>query len=125
MNETHLTGKASVDKPWLALYPTEMHNLQVSYASVADYLRESNHNHDQHILDYYGCRMSLNDIFNHVDKAAKALKAIGIKEGDCVVSFLLSVPSFIVLLLATEQIGAQILCRDGLPEECFEAINKE
>ena len=69
--------------------------------------------------------MSLNDILKKADQAAKSLKALGIKEGDCVVSFLQSVPAFVIILLATEQIGAQILCRDGEPEECFEAIEKE
>ena len=52
MTEYHLTGKASIDKPWLALYPEEMHDLQFSYNSVADYLKKSNYNHDQNILDY-------------------------------------------------------------------------
>ncbi len=125
MNETNLTGKPSVDKPWLALYPKVKHNMKISYASIADYLKQSNYDHNQDILDYYGCRMNLNNIFDQVDKAAKSLKAIGVKEGDCVVSFLQSTPTFIILLLATEQIGAQILCRDGDIKECFEAIFKE
>ena len=126
MDQTYCThtGKASVEKPWLNYYPEHMRRFAAPHMTLSAFLQEQNQDHDKPTIEYYGGRFSLNRLLAEADKAARALAALGVKEGDEIPVFLSMVPEFFVLLLAAEKIGAALICRDGTVEENQEAVRR-
>ena len=116
------TGKASIDRPWMKYYPESLQQLQIPHCSLTDYLRQNNADTSIPVIHYYGRELTWNDLFRQADAAAKALCALGFKEGDRIPTFLQAVPEHVVLLLAAEKIGAALICRDGTLEESVVAI---
>lgn len=119
-----LTGKASVDKPWLQFYPEALRNVEVPTITVETFLREKNPDENKIAFEYYGNKITWKEFWGEVDKAAKSLKILGFGEGNRIPVFLQSVPAHFILLIAAERIGAAIICRDDIPEELCFAIRK-
>ncbi len=119
-----LTGKASVDKPWLQFYPEALRNVEVPTITVETFLRAKNPDENKIAFEYYGNKITWKEFWGEVDKAAKSLKIIGFGEGNRIPVFLQSVPAHFILLIAAERIGAAIICRDDIPEELCFAIRK-
>jgi len=119
-----LTGKASVDKPWLQFYPEALRNVEVPTITVETFLRAKNPDENKIAFEYYGNKITWKEFWGEVDKAAKSLKILGFGEGNRIPVFLQSVPAHFILLIAAERIGAAILCRDDIPEELCFAIRK-
>lgn len=119
-----LTGKASIDRPWLNFYPEEFRNLPIPHDTVTDFLKQKNPNRDAFAIEYYGKKYDWNFIWDKVDAAAKSLKALGFGIGTRIPTFLQAVPEYLILLLAAEKIGAALICRDDIPDEIAFAIRK-
>lgn len=119
-----LTGKPSIDKPWLDYYPEPFKNLEVPKLTVEEFLKMKNPDQNRIALEYYGRRFTWKELWEEVDIAARALKAIGFNEGDRIPIFLQAVPSCFILFLAAEVIGATFVGRDDTPEELCFAIRK-
>lgn len=119
-----LTGKASVDKPWLQFYPEALRNVEVPTITVETFLRAKNPDENKIAFEYYGNKITWKEFWGEVDKAAKSLKVLGFGEGNRIPVFLQSVPAHFILLIAAERIGAAIICRDDIPEELCFAIRK-
>ena len=119
-----LTGKASVDKPWLQFYPEALRNVEVPTITVETFLRAKNPDENKIAFEYYGNKITWKEFWGEVDKAAKSLKILGCGEGNRIPVFLQSVPAHFILLIAAERIGAAIICRDDIPEELCFAIRK-
>ena len=119
-----LTGKASVDKPWLQFYPEALRNVEVPTITVETFLRAKNPDENKIAFEYYGNKITWKEFWGEVDKAAKSLKILGFGEGNRIPVFLQSVPAHFILLIAAERIGAAIICRDDIPEELCFAIRK-
>lgn len=119
-----LTGKASVDKPWLQFYPEALRNVEVPTITVETFLRAKNPDENKIAFEYYGNKITWKEFWGEVDKAAKSLKILGFGEENRIPVFLQSVPAHFILLIAAERIGAAIICRDDIPEELCFAIRK-
>ena len=119
-----LTGKPSIDRPWMKFYPEEVQMLQIPECTLNSYLEQRCGSKDNIAIHYYGTDISWSDFLNQADRTAKALKAVGFGVGDQIPVFLRSVPEFLILLLAAEKIGARLVCRDNLPHENAEAVKK-
>lgn len=119
-----LTGKASVDKPWLQFYPEALRNVEVPTITVETFLRAKNPDENKIAFEYYGNKITWKEFWGEVDKAAKSLKILGFGEGNRIPVFLQSVPAHFILLIAAERIGAAIICRDDIPEELCFSIRK-
>lgn len=119
-----LTGKASVDKPWLQFYPEALRNVEVPTITVETFLRAKDPDENKIAFEYYGNKITWKEFWGEVDKAAKSLKILGFGEGNRIPVFLQSVPAHFILLIAAERIGAAIICRDDIPEELCFAIRK-
>lgn len=119
-----LTGKASVDKPWLQFYPEALRNVEVPTITVETFLRAKNPDENKVAFEYYGNKITWKEFWGEVDKAAKSLKILGFGEENRIPVFLQSVPAHFILLIAAERIGATIICRDDIPEELCFAIRK-
>ena len=119
-----LTGKASVDRPWMKFYPAEAIQMSVPQIGLNQYLQAMCRGENLSVIHYYGKEISWKEYFYMVDETARALRAAGIGEGDQIPVMLRAVPEFLVVLLAAEKIGASLLCRDNTIEENAEAIEK-
>ena len=125
MNNTTLTGRASIDKPWLKYYPSALiDNLQIPLCTMNQYLQYNMPGLDIPAIHYYGNDITWAQVFGNAERIARSLKALGCKEGDQVPSFLRSVPEFISLFLGAERVGASVLCRMNTLKENVEAVAK-
>ena len=122
--EQNLTGKASIDKPWLNFYPEEFRNLDIPRITMESFLKMKNPDENRAAFEYYGNKITWKQFWAEVDIAARALKALGFKVGDRIPSFLPSTPAYYVLLFAAERVGVTVICRDDEPEELCFAIRK-
>jgi len=125
MSNAILTGKPSVDRPWLKYYPKIlMDNLQIPPCTLRQYLEFNVPSMDTIAIHYYGVDITWREVFERADACAKSLRTLGFTEGDQIPMFLRSVPEFVYMLLAAEKIGASLLCRDNTIEENVEAVAK-
>lgn len=125
MNHECKTGKPSIDRPWMKYYPDVLKNLiHIPECTVKEYLRKYCPGEDVSAMDFYGTQISWKTVFEQSEAAARSLKAVGFKEGDEIPVFFSLVPEFIYMLLAAEQIGASLLCRDNTLEENVAAVKK-
>lgn len=124
-SERKLTGKPSVDRPWMQYYPdVMMQMISIPGCPVMDYLKQHCPGMDLPAIHYYGEDISWRTVFQEAQRTARALKAVGFQEGDQIPVFLRLVPEFVYLLLGAEIIGASLLCRDNTIEENVEAARK-
>lgn len=77
-----LTGKASIDKPWLKFYPEELRNMETPVITVEKFLRAKNPDENKIAFEYYGNKITWKELWEEVDKAAKSLKVLGFGEGN-------------------------------------------
>ena len=120
-----LTGKGSVDRPWMKFYPPGIEQMMaVPPVTLNEYMKMMCRGKDLPVIHYYGTEITWDEFFQMVDATARALRAAGLGEGDQIPVLLRAVPEFLVILLAAEKIGASILCRDNTIEENAEAIEK-
>ena len=96
-NVNVLTGKASIDRPWMNFYPEQLRNLPVPVCSVTEFLKSRDMPGDAPAIQYYGRQYDWNTFWELVDKTAKSLKAIGFKMGDRIPVFLQAVPEHLLL----------------------------
>ena len=120
----NLTGKPSVDKPWLQFYPEQLRNVEVPKMTIEEFLKYKNQDENRTAFEYYGNKITWKTLWEEVDKAARSLKVLGYGDGRRIPLFLQSVPAHYILLMAAERIGATIICRDDIPEELCFAIRK-
>ena len=119
-----LTGKASVDRPWMKFYPPGIEKMMsIPEVTMNQYMRMMCRGMDLTVMHYYGTDISWSDYFRMVDETARAMKAAGLGKGDQIPVFLRAVPEFLIVLLAAEKIGASLLCRDNTIPENAEAIS--
>lgn len=97
MNENAmLTGKPSIDRPWMKFYPDVLRGIQVPACTVEQYLSVRAADPNVVAMHYYGVDITWGTVFRKVDATARALQVLGIKQGDQIPVFLRSVPdSFI------------------------------
>ena len=116
--------KASVTKPWMQFYPEQMRTFIPTDNNLTEFILNNNTDHDKDVVEYYGRKFTLNQIMAEVDKVAKAMTALNIKENDNIFVLLRAVPEFIFTLLAAEKLGVTVICIDGLPEDQANAFSK-
>ena len=101
------TGYPSIDKPWLKYYSEETPELPSSDMSMYAFLFENNKDNLNSIaLNYFGRKISYQELFENIDKVASSLCAYGVKQGDIVSVCPLNTPEFVYLLYAINKIGA-------------------
>lgn len=120
-----MTGRPSVDRPWMKYYPEMLRNMiHMPDCTIKEYLRRNSPGDDVAAIEFYGTQVLWSTVFEKAEEAARALRMLGFGEGDQIPVFLASTPEFIYLLLAAEQIGASLLCRDNTLQENVEAVRK-
>lgn len=105
--EKKLTGYPSIDKPWLKQYTEGWTSELIPQKTVYRNIYDNNINHkDDAAIIFNGFKISYAKMFKMTENYAKALKANGIKKGDCVNMCLSYTPEAVCLVLACSKIGA-------------------
>ena len=105
--EKKMTGYPSIDKPWVKYYSEDVIKVTMPECSIYEYLWESNKEHlEEFALNYFDRKITYGELFEEIDKAAKAFSALGVKEGDIVTFAALSCPETVFSLYALNKIGA-------------------
>lgn len=116
--------KASTSKPWMKYYPKELISmLSLPKCSLKEFMMHMQKGLDLVCIDYYGTKITWNEFFQNVESITKSLKSYGIKKGDSCYVMTEYVPEFLYLLLALENLGASVVCRDAEDHLIVEAAN--
>lgn len=101
-----LTGKASVDKPWLKHYielPDYIENDRTVYCELI----EKNKNRKNRLaLEYFGTKITFGELFKKINATSKALYANGVRDGDFVTICAAGIPETVYSFYALSKIGA-------------------
>lgn len=128
ISNKQMTGYASIDKPWLENYPKELFALREKakkYNKVLHKIKDVWSNTEECIINYYDTEIKAVDFFDRIDGVAKSLIALGVKEGDVIITSLEAVPEFIELLLASEIVGCSLSNYIGEIKDIIKLINAE
>ena len=102
-----LTGYPSIDKPWLKYYSEEAINAPLPECTIYEYLWENNKDYPQDIaIRYLNKAITYRELFDNIDRCAKALIAVGVKSGDIVTVAMPSTPEALYAVYAINKIGA-------------------
>ena len=107
MREKNLSGYPSIDKPWLKYYSEEAINAHLPECSIYEYLWENNKDYPQDIaIRYFNKSITYRELFDNIDRCAKALVAAGVKPNDIVTVAMPSTPEALYAVYAINKIGA-------------------
>lgn len=102
-----LTGKPSIDKPWLIHYTEDQIKSSIPHDSIYNLLYEINKdNLDMLAIDYYGTKWTFKKFFEEIEKCASAYKEYGVNRGDIVTLCMPNTPEAIISFYAINKIGA-------------------
>ncbi len=105
--QENLTGYPSIDKPWLKYYDQEFLKKPLPKMNIYSYLKEMTREYQGlTALSYYGKDISYKELLQNIDKAAKVLMYIGVKEGDRIMYLMPNIPETAYLLYGSARIGA-------------------
>ena len=106
MEEKKLTGYPSIDKPWLKYYSEEAVNTPMPECTVYDYLWKSNKDHlNRTALRYLERKITFREMFENIEKTAKAFTAIGLKKGDIIIMTTVTTPETVYAFYALDRLG--------------------
>ena len=107
MENVRLTGYPSMDKPWLKYYSDEVKKMPLPKRTMYEYILQNNKDYpNDTALIYFGKKISYGEMFEMIDKTARAFTAIGVKEGDICTVLMLNQPEMVYILYALNKIGA-------------------
>ncbi len=96
-----------IKAPWLRHYGTVPHSLVYPDCSISDLVfRTAKQYPDVTALDFFGVKTSYAQLADQIDLCARALKALGIGEGDKVTICMPNTPQAVTLFYAVNRIGA-------------------
>lgn len=106
MEEKKLSGYPSVDKPWMKYYSVDAINTKMPECTMYEYLWQSNKDHLRNTaLRYFGRKISFCEMFDNIEKAAKAFTAIGLKKGDIIIMATVTTPETVYAFYALNRLG--------------------
>ena len=106
-NEKQRTGYPSIDKPWLKYYTDEAINAPLPECTIFEYMYENNKEYPDDIaLLYFNRKITYGELFENIDKTAKAFTKIGVKKGDIVTIAMPSMPEALYCVYALNRLGA-------------------
>ncbi len=96
-----------IKAPWLSFYDSVPHHLDYPDGSMIGIVEETMQKYPDYIAyDFLGTKATYSQFTEEVHKCAKALKVLGIKEGDRVTICLPNVPQAVIMFYAINMMGA-------------------
>lgn len=106
MNTKELTGYPSIDKPWLKYYSEDAINATLPECTMYEYLWQSNKDYlGNTALQYFERKISFGEMFDNIEKTAKAFTAIGLKKGDIIIMSTVTTPETVYAFYALNRLG--------------------
>ncbi len=103
----NLTGKSSIDKPWLKYYDEEVLKKELPEKTIYEYIFQNNKKFpNRTALNYFGKKITYGQMFENIDQTARAFRAHGVKEGAIVTVSMPTIPETIYVYYALSKIGA-------------------
>lgn len=100
-------SKEKSNKPWLDYYSEEERSIKFTDKGIYDFLVDSvGEDKDFIALNYFGNRISYNELFDKIEQASKAFKTLGVKPGDIVTICMPNTPETLIAFYALNNIGA-------------------
>lgn len=104
---THLFKAKSRNEPWLDYYSREERSIKFTTKSIYSYMVDRvGVDTDFVALNYFGTKISYNELFDNINICARALRCFGVKEKDVVTICLPNMPEAIYAFYACNKIGA-------------------
>lgn len=104
---TKILKNRNQDEPWLAYYSKEDREIKFTNKTIYDYLKSCvGQDMDYIALNYFGNRMSYNELFEKIEQASKSLRSLGVKQGDIVSICMPNTPEAVIAFYACNSIGA-------------------
>lgn len=103
------TKKNYSERPWLKFYDDENipNNIEYPDCSMVDMVMQSAEKWPDNIAySYYGHKVTYKNFVKKIEKAARALKNYGVKEGDRVTICMPNTPEGITMVYAVNMVGA-------------------
>lgn len=103
------TKKDQAERPWLKLYEEENIPASIEYpdGSMVDMVIQSAEKWPDNVAySYYGHKVTYKNFVKKIEKAAKALKNYGVKEGDRITICMPNTPEGITMVYAVNMVGA-------------------
>lgn len=95
------------DEPWLSYYSREERSIKFTNKTIYEYLKSSVGEYTHYYaLNYFGNRISYNEMFKKVEQISKSLKSLGVKRGDIVTICMPNTPEAVMMFYACNNIGA-------------------
>lgn len=106
MEQNKLTGYPSIDKPWLKYYSEEAINAPLPECTIFEYLWENNKDYlDDVALNYFDRIIKFKELFDNIEKTAKAFSTLGLKQGDIIIMTTVTTPETIYAFYALNRLG--------------------
>ena len=111
MKEQKLTGYPSIDKPWLKYYSEEAINAPLPEGSLYDYMIAENKDRMNYTaINYFGKKITYEQLDSRIQECAKALIAHGVCPGDIVSVCMLTMPEVLVLPVSYTHLTLPTIC---------------
>ena len=96
------------NKPWLEFYSEEERRIKFTDKTIYEYLvsNVSDNEMDLIALNYFNTKINYKEFFKNIDLAGRALRSLGVKEGDIVSICLPNMPEAIYAFYGCNKIGA-------------------
>lgn len=102
-----LTGYASIDKPWLKYYSEEAINAPLPECTLYEMLWKNNKDYlDDIAINFFHRRITYRQLFDSIERTAKAFFALGVKEKDIVLISTVNTPEMVYAFYALNRLGA-------------------
>lgn len=102
-----ISGKPSIDKPWMKYYTRSQLFSRIPNVKIYDYMYLNNRwNKKGEAINYFDRSISYGQLFKKIEDCAKAFKANGVKENDIVTICMPNTPEVLVAFYALNRIGA-------------------
>ncbi len=101
-----LTGYPSIDKPWLKYYSEEAIKAKLPECTVYEYLWQNNKEFfDKTAINYFDRKITFGELFENIDRTAKAFTRLGLNKGDIIIMATVTTPETVYAFYALNRIG--------------------
>lgn len=102
-----MESKPSVIKPWLKYYSEDGITEEVPKCTLYEYLYKQNKDYlEDTAINYFDTTITFKQLFQNIQKTARAYKALGVKYGDIVTICAVTTPEIVYSFYAMDLLGA-------------------
>lgn len=106
-SQSNKTGYPSIDKPWNQFYEgVERKDLFLNTTPYIGLIKNNKNHLTETAIEYFGAKISYGKLFENINRVAKSLEKLGVKNGDFVTICSTTTPEVIYTFYALSKIGA-------------------